>query len=193
MMADSLREQLLALGLAKASASGARRKSNADPHRKIEQQRRQRTKRKEDKSKSQSTSAAESELSLEQAYRQREEQAKKQVEHARELKRIEDRRRRKLNDNIRAIVKPHRLNDPAAEISRNFMYKGRIRKVNVTAGQLTALNEGALGLVYLAGGYHILQPEYVEQVRCLSAEHVPDLMSSVDEDDEYPVPDDLHW
>lgn len=192
-MGNSLQEQLLALGLAKTSAPAARSKTKADRRGKISQQPRQQSKPKAAKSQSQVTSAAESELSLEQAYRQREEQAKEQAERARERKRAEDRRRRKLNESIRAIVEPHRLNDPAAEFSRNFIYKGRIRKVSVTAGQLTALNEGALGLVYLAGGYHILQPEYVEQVRCLSAEHVPDLMSSANEEDEYPVPDDLHW
>lgn len=192
-MGDSLQEQLLALGLAKASAPAVRSKRQAAPAGKIKQQPRQQAKPKADKSQSQVTSASESELSLEQAYRQREEQLKEQAERARERKRTEDRRRRKLNESIRAIVEPHRLNDPAAEFSRNFMYKGRIRKVNVTAGQLKTLNEGVLGLVYLAGGYHILQPQYVEQVRCLSAEHVPDLMNSVNEDDEYPVPDDLHW
>ena len=90
-------------------------------------------------------------------------------------------------------MEPNRLNDPEAGLSRNFLFKGRIRKVNVTAEQLGALNDGRLGIVYLAGGYHILPPHIVEQVRSLSAEHVPDLAAGPDEDGQHPVPDDLIW
>ncbi|HLF30685.1 MAG TPA: DUF2058 family protein, partial [Xanthomonadales bacterium] len=83
------------------------------------------------------------------------------------------------------------------ELSRNFLHKGRIRKVRVTAEQLKALNAGMLGLVYLAGGYHIVTPEWAEAVTRLSPEHVPDLSGSTDdrsdEDEDFPVPDDLVW
>lgn len=193
MMGDSLQEQLLALGLAKNSTARSRRGASASRTRKTGKQPRQESKSTQAQASQSGPDAPESELSLEQAYRLREKQAKEQKELAREHKRREDRRRRQLNERIRAIVEPHRLNDPAAGLSRNFMYKGRIRKVNVTAGQLRELNEGSLGLVYLAGGYHILQRKYVEQVRELSLEHVPDLTSAADEDDQFPVPDDLHW
>jgi uncharacterized protein YaiL (DUF2058 family) len=73
------------------------------------------------------------------------------------------------------------------------MFKGRIRKIYVTAEQLKALNSGDLGIVYLSGGYHLLPAEQVESVRQLSAQHVPDLSVGSDEDGDYPVPDDLVW
>src|SRR5690606_6406648 len=111
----------------------------------------------------------------EEAFRLREEAEQAEVREARRRKQEEDRRRRELNLAIKAIVDPHRLNDPAAEDSRYFMYKGKIRKVHVTPEQLRALNAGELGVVYLAGGYHLLASEHVEAARRISEEHVPDL------------------
>lgn len=171
-MSDSLQEQLLALGLAKKK----QRKPAAG-------------KRNAKKKK-----ATESRLSLEQAYALREREEKSQADKARQRKLAEDRRRQEINRKIRAIVDPHRLNDEAADLARNFLYKGRIRKVHVTSEQLRALNAGQLGIVYLAGGYHILRPEQVERVRSLSAEHVPDLGGGdAGDEEEFPVPDDLSW
>ena len=94
---------------------------------------------------------------------------------------------------MKAIVKEHRLNDPNAEVARNFMYKGRIRKINLTPEQLRLVNQGDLGVVYLLGGYHLLPADQVDAARQLSAEHVPDLSGSADDDEEFPVPDDLIW
>ncbi len=62
------------------------------------------------------------------------------------------------------------------------MYKARIRKVHVSAEQLAGLNSGKLGVVYLAGGYHILASEQIEEVKRLSPAHVPDLLSGGDDD-----------
>ncbi|MDT8319165.1 MAG: DUF2058 family protein, partial [Xanthomonadales bacterium] len=93
----------------------------------------------------------------------------------------------------RKIVHEHRLNCDDAEVARNFLFRGRIRKVNVTREQLVALNAGELGVVYLAGRYHLLPEAALNEVRALSAEHVPDLSGSEPDDDEFPVPDDLIW
>jgi uncharacterized protein YaiL (DUF2058 family) len=91
-------------------------------------------------------------------------------------------------------VSKYRLNDSSAEIPRHFMYRGRIRKINLTPDQLKALNAGELGIAYLSGGYHLLAPEHVEVVRKLSAEHIPDLVSvKTSEEHEHTVPDDLTW
>lgn len=192
-MSKSLQEQLQALGLAKKSPARKQHDRARNPAAGMKQKPRPEAEQKKTRTVMAEKPDSGSELSLRQAYRLREQQAKEQAEQARERKRLEDLQRRRLNDDIRAIVVPHRLNDPAAELSRNFMYKGRIRKVNVTAAQLKALNEGKLGLVYLSGGYHILAPQHVAQVCALSAEHVPDLAGSTEEDPQYPVPDDLIW
>ena len=193
-MSDSLQEQLLALGLAskpsKPGHRGDKVKTNAGKSgRRVEQK----TKSRKDEALPSRMRTDESEFSLKEAYRLREEQSREESERTRKQKHAEQRRRRELNQNISAIVDSHRLNDPAADLPRNFLHKGRIRKIYVTADQFEALGEGSLGLVYLSGGYHILQSEFVDQVRRLSAENVADLGGGEDEDGQYPVPDDLHW
>ena len=133
------------------------------------------------------------ELSLKDAFRLRELQNQKDASDARGRKREEDRRRRELNTGIRAIVEPNRLNSAEAEIGRNFLHKNRIRRIYVTAEQLQALNAGKLGVVYLSGSYHLMTTDLVATVAALSPDHVPDLSGGVDEDPEFPVPDDLVW
>ncbi len=134
-----------------------------------------------------------SKLTLEQAYILREQQSRTEAEAAKESKRLADLKRRQINNAIKAIVQPYRLNDPAAELARHFIYKERIRKVNVTLEQFKAINAGQLGLVYLSGGYHVLSSKHVDQVRMLSLEHVPDLSGGAQSDQQVPVPDDLIW
>ena len=38
-------------------------------------------------------------------------------------------------ERVRAIIEAHRLNRDGAEIARNFMFRGRIRKIYVTPEQ----------------------------------------------------------
>ena len=161
-MSDSLQDQLLALGLARDSGKKKHQGSSRKP------------------GKSRPNPGGEGgkkpgELSLQKAYA-----------------RAEDLQRRLLNNEIRTLVLPHRLNRDDAEIARNFMFRGRIRKVHVTPEQLKALNAGELGIAYLSGGYHLLANEHVEVVRRLSAEHVADLATETEDDGDHPVPDDLN-
>jgi uncharacterized protein YaiL (DUF2058 family) len=180
-MSDSLKDQLLALGLAKQKQNprkarnvqkktGPARKSAGDGQRNN------------------------AELSLEQAYALKRRDEQSRVDEARKKKQEEDRQRRLLNNAIRDIVKANRLNRDDAEVARNFMFRGRIRKVNVTPEQLKALNSGEMGIAYLSGGYHLLAKKHTDAVRTLSAEHVPDLEAGSSLDDgEHPVPEDLSW
>ena len=132
-------------------------------------------------------------FSLEKAYALKASEEQKKTDLARRKKQAEDRRRREINTQIRKIVEVHRQNTDNAELARNFTFRGRIRKVNVTPEQFRALNSGELGVAYLSGGYHLLAPEHLEAVRRLSSEHIPDLDGGADEDGDYPVPDDLSW
>ena len=174
-MADSLQDQLRALGLAKE-------KQARGPKRKPQQRRASRR------------AAADPEaLSLEQAYALKEREEQRQADQARKRQLAEERKRRELNQRIRTIVEQYRQNRDDAEIARNFLYKGRIRKIHVTPEQQTALNDGEMGIVYLSGGYHLVASEQVEAVRQLSPEHVPDLAGTDEDDGDFPVPDDLTW
>lgn len=180
-MADSLQDQLRALGLAKSQPEKKRRQNQSGQPRQA------------NKAGSPKTEPNR-ELTLDQAYALRAREEKQQAERARRQKIEEDRRRRQLNQAIREIVTVRRLNRDDADIARNFLFNGRIRKIYVTAEQHKALASGELGIVYLAGRYHLLEPDALEAVRRISVAHVVELGSEGEADDpDHPVPDDLEW
>ena len=118
-MSGSLQDQLLALGLARDSGK----------------KKHQVTSRKPGKSKPKPVGVDDRkpvELSLEKAYALKRRDEQKKASHARNTKLAEDRQRRLLNNEIRKIVQAHRLNREDAQIARNFMFMGRIRKLHVT-------------------------------------------------------------
>jgi uncharacterized protein YaiL (DUF2058 family) len=174
-MGDSLQDQLRALGLADGKRSGKK------------------TRRGKVRKKATAHGKPAAEPSLEQAYARRAREEQRQADLARRRKLAEDRRRHEINLKIGKVVKQHRLNEESADVARNFLFKGRIRKILLTPAQLSALNDGRLGVVYLSGGYHLLESEHVQAVRALSPEHVPDLSGAEPDDGEFPVPDDLSW
>lgn len=180
-MSDSLQDQLRALGLAKGNPDGGRSKKRGP--------------RKAGRQRSQAGPAeAAPEMSLDRAYALREREDKRRSEQARQQKMQAERTRRRINQAIREIVTARRQNRADAEIARHFLFNGRIRKVHVTSEQLQALNDNRMGIVYLSGGYHLLEPDAVDAVRRISPEHVVDLGGEAgDEDSDHPVPDDLIW
>ena len=185
-MADSLQDQLKALGLAKEKKPAHKKPRNRKPGA---------GKPRSGNAGTGKAGAAKDngEMALGKAWALREREEKQSVEQARARKREEDRKRREINKAIRAIVQPNRLNKEDAEVARNFMFRERIRKVYVTPEQHKALGEGSLGLVYLSGGYHVLAGEHVDAVREIAADHVVELGGDNEEEEEFPVPDDLSW
>ena len=179
-MGDSLQEQLRALGLAREKAD---RRAGRGRRKARGKQRAGRP----------AASASRGEPSLDEAYALRERDERRAAERSRQAKLAEERRRREINEKIRRIVEECRLNRDDASVPRHFLYKGRIRKIYVTAEQQRALADGQMGLVYLTGGYHLLAIDPLEQVREISVEHVVDLEGSGPDEDEHPVPDDLVW
>jgi len=175
-MSNSLKDQLLALGLAP-------KKSKPDPGKKPKVRHKPAKADRQDK-----------EISLDQAYRMRVREERRQQERAVELKREQERQRRQTNQKISALVKEYAVRDPNAENKRNFVYKGRIRSVLATPDQITEINAGKLGVVYLSGNYHLLPSDRIEEIREFAPDHIPDLQGA-DQDDEgdHPVPDDLIW
>jgi uncharacterized protein YaiL (DUF2058 family) len=173
-MSDSLKDQLLALGLApkKPAVKKPRKPVPA------------RAKKK----------SADAEISLDQAYRIRNKEDQRQKQRAIELKLEQERQRREINQKIKALIKDNSVRDPDADTKRNFLFKGRIRSVLVTREQLIEINNGSLGVVYLSGNYHLMPADKVEEIRQFAADHVPDLRGADSEgEEENPVPDDLIW
>ncbi len=174
-MGGSIKDQLLGLGLGKAKKQAKKPKSVRKPKIKPD-----------------------AEMSLDQAYALRKKDEKETANAKKEQKRLLDLERRRINTQLQELVNAHALNDKKAEVKRNFLYKGRIRSVLVTPGQLKALNAGELGVVFLRGNYVLMLPEHVELARAISEDHVPDLSGSEPDDieggdDKHKVPDDLVW
>ncbi|MGD8385359.1 MAG: DUF2058 family protein [Lysobacterales bacterium] len=174
-MSGSLKEQLLALGLKSSTADP--KAGKAPPRR--------RNKR----------AAARDDITLDQAFRAREQEERRARREAQAEKREQERRRRQVNQKIRSLVEKHAVRDDAADCKRHFLYKGRIRSVLATAEQIRAINRGELGVVHLRGNYHLLPAEQVLAVRQFAPEHVPDLEGQEvpEEERNHPVPDDLIW
>lgn len=176
-MGDSLKDQLLALGLKpEKGVSKAKKKPAARPR------------------KAQGKRSGDAELSLDQAYRMRNREEQQQKTQAARQKRELEKLRREINKKIRVMVNDHAVRDEKADIKRNFVYKGRIRTVLATREQLQQINEGSLGVVYLSGNYHLLPSGKVKEILKFAPDHIPDLSGSENEEEkEHPVPDDLIW
>jgi uncharacterized protein YaiL (DUF2058 family) len=188
-MGNSLQDQLKALGLAKGKSPGNQQATRPASH-----PRKPVMIKEPGKSTRADKPGKPGELSLEKAFALRQQDEKRRADQARQKKLEEDRQRKLLNNAIREIVRAHRLNRDDADIARNFMFRGRIRKIHVTPEQLKALNAGELGIAYLSGGYHLLAGQHADTIRQLSAAHVPDLSAgSEDDDEEFPIPEDLIW
>lgn len=175
-MSNSLKDQLLALGLAPS-------KSKPEP-------------KKPQKTRSRPAKAdkGSDEISLDQAYRIRIREERLQKEKAIALKREQERQRRQTNQKIQVLVNECAIRDPAAENKRNFIYKGRIRSVLATREQISQINTGAIGVVYLSGNYHLMPADKIEEIRQFAPDHIPDLSGAERADEEEnPVPDDLIW
>ena len=175
-MSNSLKDQLLALGLA-SKQTAPRPKKQRKPR--------------PEKASGKDSNA---EISLDQAYRIRNKDEQKQKQQAVERKRELERQRREINQKIQALVKECAIRDAAADSKRNFLYKGRIRSVLVTREQIGEINSGLLGVVYLSGNYHLMPADKIEDIRQFAPDHVPDLGGTESEDEkDNPVPDDLIW
>jgi uncharacterized protein YaiL (DUF2058 family) len=179
-MGESLQDQLRALGLANQQKDA--RKGHKEPDKSGKQRPERRP-----------AGEPASEMSLDQAWALRDQEEQRRAQEARSRKQEEDRRRRALNERVRALIDAHRLNRDDAEIPRNFMFRGRIRKIYVTPEQQAALTAGKLGIAYLAGTYHVLASDHLAAVRSISPEHVVERDAGCESEEEFPVPDDLQW
>lgn len=177
-MGQSLQDQLRSLGLAgKEPREGGKKRGKAKA-----------------KTGPARGSAGTGEMSLDRAWALRERDEKRAAEQARQARLAAERRRREINARLKELVDSHRRNVPDADVARHFLYRGRIRKLYVTAEQQQALAEGRLGIVYLSGGYHLLETGQIEQAKAIDADHVVDLAAGGDAaEDDHPVPDDLTW
>ncbi|HEL7631559.1 TPA: DUF2058 family protein [Stenotrophomonas maltophilia] len=140
------------------------------------------------------------EMDLAKAYAIRAQKEKEERIEAERLKQEEARQRREAKAKLEVLLKDKGLNDEAADIARHFPYGGKIKRIYVTAAQLTALNAGELGVVQLNGRYLLVTAEVLNRAEAVFAASValkvdPDAPAEDDPyaDPQYQVPDDLVW
>ena len=183
-MSNSLKDQLLALGLApKKAAQKPKRQRNAKAVHTGGQANIKKNTPKDN-----------ADISLDQAYKIRLRQERSEKEKAIALKREKEKQRRQVNQKIKALVRDHGVRDPEADCKRNFIYKGRIRSVLATRKQIAEINSGELGVVYLSGNYHLMPAKKLAEIQTFAADHIPDLRGKdLEGEEDNPVPDDLIW
>ena len=140
------------------------------------------------------------EMDLAKAYAIRAQREKEERIETERLKQEEARVRREAKAKLEELLKDKSLNAEAADIARHFPYGGKIKRIYVTAEQLTALNAGELGVVQLNGRYLLVTAEVLAQSEAVFAASValkvdPDAPPEKDPyaDPQDQMPDDLVW
>lgn len=211
-MADSLRDQLLALGLAKKSPEKAEAPAQAGrkggprparhahehggaprpPHAKPDAKPHAKPHRPHGRPGEPRRERTQEEIDLAQAYAQRaraEREEKARAEREAQ-QRAKDKRERR--EKLVELLRDKALNDTAADVARHFPFGDKIRRVYVTAAQLPRVNSGELGVVQLQGRYLLVEREVALQAQAIDADAIALLVDpgAPAEDD---IPADLIW
>ncbi|MGN2251746.1 DUF2058 domain-containing protein [Frateuria sp. GZRe12] len=114
---------------------------------------------------------------------------KRAEQEAAEQARIKRERKAK----IQKLLEGQALNKAEADQVRHFEYGGKIRRVHVDADQLSAINDGRLGVVQQNGRYLLVSQGIAEQVRGIDPHLLALLVDPQAVTDDDGVPDDLMW
>jgi uncharacterized protein YaiL (DUF2058 family) len=143
---------------------------------------------------------SQTEIDLAKAFALRSQQDKREREAAEAAKQEAARQKRLAKEQVAALLEGKILNLADADIARHFSYSGKIKRIYVNAGQLTALNSGALGVVQFNGRFCLVDKDVALAVRAqlpaLLALYCDGTEINVPEhydDPKFQVPDDLIW
>jgi uncharacterized protein YaiL (DUF2058 family) len=185
-MADSLRDQMLALGFKPAPREKQPAKP-AQPQRPPagRGQRPDRAPRPAEAPRKGEPALADAYAARARAEREERVQAQREIE-------AKAREKKERRERLTRLLEGKALNDPQADTARHFPHGTRIRRAYVTADQLARLNAGELGIVQLAGRYLVVERAIALQAAEISGEALVLLPEpgSPGEDD---VPPDLVW
>ncbi|HET8941148.1 MAG TPA: DUF2058 family protein [Rudaea sp.] len=193
-MSESLRDQLLKSGLAKAlkPAPNPSRKLADKPSQKSVSkpvvQRRQGPASRQRKA----TGGDAAELDLARAYalRARQEKQDRVREQAEAERAAREKKERKLK--LTSLLGDKALNAADADVPRHFPHGNKIRRIYCTKQQLVQLNRGDLAVVQLLGRYLLVTRELGMQAHAIHAESLV-LLCDPDAPNEDDVPADLVW
>lgn len=172
-MSESLRDQLLKSGLARALKPEPRARPPKPQRPDVKRER------------------AEIDLAKAYAIRDNTERAERERTQREAEQRAREKRERKQR--LAALLNGKALNASEADIPRHFPHANKIRRVYVTAEQLPRLNGGELGVVQLAGRYLLVASDVAKAAREIDADALVLLCDPVTENAEDDVPSDLIW
>ncbi len=178
-MGDSLRDQLIKSGLAKAAPEPVRVRRRNQPARKPPPDTADKTR--------------ECDVDLARAYAMRARTEARERKQARVQAEAEARARKERKQRLERLVGGKSLNKKDADLVRHFEYGGKIRRIHVDRPQLDALNAGHLGVVQLAGRYLLVASDVVREVMVFAPDHVALLVDPDARGEDDGVPDDLVW
>jgi uncharacterized protein YaiL (DUF2058 family) len=193
-MSDSIRDQLLALGLAKHKPPEPKREPPAQHSRPAARPPPPRPAHKPDRPQRPDRPprpAGPREPDLAHAYALRAKQEREAQAAAQREAEQKAREKKERKAKLTALLAGKSLNDPNADHARHFEHHGKIRRVYVTPEQLARLNKGELGVVQLAGRYFLDERECALAAADVDAEAL--ILLPEPGADEDGVPADLVW
>ena len=99
-----------------------------------------------------------------------------------------------LRRKIHALIESERLNDAGADLPYNFVKGKRIKRIYVNEDQRLKLASGEIVIAALEGNHHLMTVAGAERLLALAPQTVVCRSAEAsDEADEHPVPDDITW
>ena len=182
-MNDLFREQLLKAGLAtKKQAKAAAHEENIA--------RRQRRKE---------TDGEEAPPTPEQLAAQKAIEEKRERDRLLNLEREAEQKAQALHAQSDDLIKQHALRNTKGPVDYKFADEGKVKSLLVSQEIQIQLRDGATGIVWGAGGYHLVPRAIAEKIeertpaRLVLLNHAQDSLAPDDPYAEFPVPDDLMW
>lgn len=193
-MSNSLKDQLLGLGFKQAEKTERRPDAKRQPSARAEKPVHARP---AGKPKPRQTRE---EIDLAKAFALRMQHEKRERELAEQAKQAAALQKKMSKEQVGKLLEGGILNVADADIARHFSYGGKIKRIYVTAGQLSALNAGELGVVQFNGRYCLTSRDTVLAVRALLPSLVAlycdgneEILPEGYDDPRFQVPDDLIW
>lgn len=182
-MNDLFREQLLKAGLAtKKQAKAAAHEENIA--------RRQRRKE---------ADGDEAPPTPEQLAAQKAIEEKRERDRQLNLEREAEQKAQALHAQSDDLIRQHALQNTKGPVDYKFADEGKVKSLSVSRETQIQLRDGATGIVWGAGGYHLVPRAIAEKIeertpaRLVLLNNAPDSLAPDDPYAEYPVPDDLMW
>lgn len=196
-MSNSLKDQLLGLGFTQSPKP--ERKPDAHPRSSGPSAHPKKSARTKPMGKPNSRQSQE-EIDLAKAFALRTQHEKRERELAEQAKLMAAQQKKLAKEQVSKLLEGGVLNSADGDIARHFSYGGKIKRIYVTATQLSALNAGELGVVQFNGRYCLTSRDTALAVRALLPSLVALYCDGNEEslpegydDPKFQVPDDLIW